>query len=382
MTYPEGGLLHDGHMSVTRAKGRPRGIPGEMMWFGVLGLLQAGDGAGGVHPVAGARQRVLLGALLVRANRVVPAAELAEIVWDGVPPAGAAALRTQVMRLRRALGADAAARITARGPGYVITLGAEELDVTLFEALHQEAGAAMRAGRWSEAVSVLDRALALWRGAVLLDVGSQVLRDECGEHLEQLRVQAMEWRVDAGMRLGRHDQLVLELRDLVRQYPLREHLHAQLMLALHRCGRQAEALEAYQSARRVLREELGTEPGTALQAMHQRMLVADPALATPELTPLGWGGLGLVVPRQLPYPVAHFAGRAAELAALTGLLEREGGQPSGVAVISAIAGTAGVGKTALAVYWAHQVAERFPMGSYTRTCVATTRQGNRLCRPM
>ncbi|HXS61907.1 MAG TPA: BTAD domain-containing putative transcriptional regulator [Streptosporangiaceae bacterium] len=155
----------------------------------MLGLLQIDDEAGGARPVAGDRQRVLLAALLVRANRVVPADELAEIVWDGAPPAGATALRTQVMRLRRALGPDAAGRIAARRPGYVITLSADEFDVTLFEALHQDAAAAMRAGRWRDAVSALDRALALWRGAALLDVDSQVLRDECCDYLEQLRVQ-------------------------------------------------------------------------------------------------------------------------------------------------------------------------------------------------
>jgi tetratricopeptide (TPR) repeat protein/DNA-binding SARP family transcriptional activator len=332
------------------------------MRFGLLGPLLVDDGTGGEPPVAGARQRMLLAALLVHANRVVPAERLADIVWDGAPPAGAAALRTQVMRLRRVLGSEAAARVITRTPGYMITLGIEELDITLFETLYRDAGAAVRAGRWSETVSVLDRALALWRGAVLLDVESQVLRDECGEHLEQLRVQAKEWRVDAGMRLGRHDQLVLELRDLVRQYPLREHLHAQLMLALYRSGQQAEALEAYQSARGVLREELGTEPGTALQALHQRMLTADPALAAPEPVPTVLSGPGLVVPRQLPASVRNFTGRSDELGTLTRLLSQSDAKFPGTVVISAIGGTAGVGKTALAVHWAHQVADRFPDG--------------------
>jgi tetratricopeptide (TPR) repeat protein len=332
------------------------------MRFGLLGLLQVDDGAGSVRPVAGTRQRVLLAALLVRVNRVVPAEELAEFVWGGTPPAAAAALRNQVMRLRRALGVDVAARITARDPGYVITLSPEELDVTLFEALHREAGSAVQAGRWREAMSVLDQALALWRGAALLDVKSQVLRDECGERLEQLRVQAMEWQVDAGMRLGRHEQLVLQLRDLVRQYPLREHLHGQLMLALHRCGRRAEALEAYQCACGVLSEELGTEPGTELQALHQRMLTADPTLAVPEPAPPASRWPELEVPRQLPGVVAHFAGRAAELQALTALLDQAGEPAPGMVVISAIGGTAGVGKTALAVQWAHQVSRRFPDG--------------------
>lgn len=191
------------------------------MRFGVLGLLQVHDGAGNTRPVAGARQRILLAALLVRANRVMPAAELAEIVWNGAPPAGAAALRTQVMRLRRALNDKAGSRIVTRDPGYMATLTAEELDATLFEGLHQDAGASVRAGRWREAVKTLSQALELWRGPALLDVDSQVLREEWADRLEQLRVQAVEWRADAEMHLGRHEQLVPQLRDLARQYPLK-----------------------------------------------------------------------------------------------------------------------------------------------------------------
>jgi DNA-binding SARP family transcriptional activator len=332
------------------------------MRFGVLGLLQVHDGAGNARPVAGARQRILLAALLVRANRVVPVAELAETVWNGAPPAGAAALRTQVMRLRRALGDKAGSRIVTRDPGYMATLTAEDLDATLFEGLHHDAGASVRAGRWREAVKTLSQALELWRGAALLDVDSQVLREEWADRLEQLRMQAVEWRVDAEMHLGRHEQLVPQLRDLARQYPLREPIHAQLMLAFYRCGRQAEALEAYEQARGVLIEELGTEPGTVLQRLHQRILTADPALAVPEPAVSVSHDPGLLMPRQLPGAVAHFAGRAAELAALTGLLDQVGERTPGMAVISAIGGTAGVGKTALAVHWAHQVAGRFPDG--------------------
>jgi DNA-binding SARP family transcriptional activator/Tfp pilus assembly protein PilF len=331
------------------------------MRFGLLGLLQAQDGAGNVLPVAGARQRLLLAALLVRANRVVPARELAEIVWDGVPPASAAALRTQVMRLRRALGPDAAARIITRDPGYVIALSVEELDVTAFEALHQQAGTVMRAGRWDEAVRVLALALELWRGAALLDVESQVLRAECGERLEQLRVQAIEWQVEAGMHMGRHEQLVPQLQDLVRQHPLREHNHAQLMVALYRCGRQAEALTVYQRARDVLVTELGVEPGPSLQDLHQRILSADPALAVTESARPPEAEPQRVTPQELPSAVPGFTGRSAELMALGGLLDRSGQAP-GAVVISAIGGTAGVGKTALAVHWAHNVVDRFPDG--------------------
>jgi DNA-binding SARP family transcriptional activator len=132
---------------------------GGAMRFGVLGPLLVEDGTGDARPVAGARQRTWLGALLVRANRTVPNGELAEIVWDGAPPAGAAALRTQVMRLRRSLGGEPAARIVTRGLGYAITLDVEELDATLFEVLYRDAGAAVRAERWREAADVTGRAL-------------------------------------------------------------------------------------------------------------------------------------------------------------------------------------------------------------------------------
>jgi DNA-binding SARP family transcriptional activator len=131
------------------------------MRFGVLGPLLVEDGPGGARTVAGARQRVLLAALLVRANHVVPAEGLAEIVWDGAPPPGAAALRTQVMRLRRGLGGEVAARVVTRDPGYVITLGEQELDITQFEALYREAGTAVRAGRWRDTVRAVSGALAL-----------------------------------------------------------------------------------------------------------------------------------------------------------------------------------------------------------------------------
>jgi tetratricopeptide (TPR) repeat protein len=164
------------------------------------------------------------------------------------------------------------------------------------------------------------------------------------------------------MHMGRHEQLVPQLRDLARQHPLREHNHAQLMLALYRCGRQAEALAAYQRARDVLVTELGVEPGPGLRDLHQRILSADPALAVTgparpaEAEPLR------VTPQELPSAVPGFTGRSAELKALTGLLDRSGPQAPGAVVISAIGGTAGVGKTALAVHWAHNVADRFPDG--------------------
>jgi tetratricopeptide (TPR) repeat protein/DNA-binding SARP family transcriptional activator len=309
------------------------------------------------------RQRVLLAALLVRAGEVVPADTLAEVVWDGAPPGAAeVTLRSHVSRLRRVLGPTAGARVVTRYPGYLVQAGDDEVDLLRFRCLTREGGAASRAGEWGRAWEVLGEGLGLWRGEPLADVPSEVLRRDEVPGLEQLRLQAVEWQMDAGLRLGRHAELVAELQSLVVQEPLRERFHGQLMLALVRCGRRAEALEAYQRARDVLVGELGTEPGAALRELHQRILTADPALAVPDSAAQTGGHAGAVVPRELPAPVAGFVGRGGELAALSGLLDRaaEGTPPT--VVISAIGGTAGVGKTALAVQWAHQAANRFPDG--------------------
>ncbi len=339
------------------------------MWFGILGPLLVRDGDA-VADVPAARQRVLLAALLVHAGRAVPADALAEVVWDGAPSAGAAVtLRSHVSRLRRALGPGAGARVVTRYPGYLVEAGQEEVDLLRFACLCREGGAAMRAGAWARAHEMLGEALGLWRGAALADIPSQLLHRDEAPRLEQLRLQALEWRTDAGLHLGGHAELVPELQSLVARHPLRERFHAQLMLALYRCGRQAQALAAYQHARRVLVEELGADPGTELRELHKQILAADPALAIPEPGTSACGGAVPTVPRELPAGVPHFTGRADELTALTGLLDRPGGEMPGTVVISAIGGSAGVGKTALAVHWAHQVAEHFHDGQlYVNLC--------------
>ena len=332
------------------------------MWFGVLGPLLVRDGES-VIGVPAARQRVLLAALLLRPSAVVPADALADMMWDGVPPAGAeTTLRSHVMRLRRALGPGAGARVVTRYPGYLIEASDGEVDLLRFRQLCREGGAAARAGEWAWAWEVLTEALELWRGEPLADVPSDRLRRDEVPGLEELRLQALEWRMDAGLQKGFHAELATELRSLTVRHPLRERFHGQLMLTLVRCGRQAEALEAYQRAREVVVDELGAEPGTGLRDLHQQILTGDPALAAPSPAPVAAGGSGTVTPRELPAPVSHFAGRADELAALTGLLGQSGEQTPGTIVISAIGGTAGVGKTALAVQWAHHVADRFPDG--------------------
>jgi DNA-binding SARP family transcriptional activator len=247
------------------------------MWFGLLGSLCVRDGDVMVPVVAG-KQRAVLAVLLVRAGQVVSAGELAETVWDGVPPASAQpTLRNYVKRLRRLLG-SAGSRIVTWAPGYRIDAGDDEIDIRRFARLCREGAAATRSGRWQRADATLGEALSLWRGAPLGDVPSEALRQEQVPVLEALRLQAVEWRADAGLALGRHAELAPDLQALCAAHPLRERLWAQLMLALYRCGRQAEALGVYQQARRALVGELGVEPGHGLQDIHRRILGADPAL--------------------------------------------------------------------------------------------------------
>jgi DNA-binding SARP family transcriptional activator/tetratricopeptide (TPR) repeat protein len=339
------------------------------MQFGVLGPLQviAGD-ADEPGTISAARLRALLAALLWRANQPVPTDELAELVWDGAPPKGAReAARALVMRLRRQLDERAAARIVTRPPGYVIEISHDELDASRFEALTHEAGAAVRAGRWAQAAQAAAQALGLWRGAPLTDIPSQLLRDQWVPRLDQMLVQALDWHIEAGLHEGRHEQLIPELRDLTARFPLREGFHGQLMLALYRCGRQAEALAAYQQARDVLVTELGVEPGHALHALHQQILTGDPALSSgdpgPEVTvrpaPTAATGPAVDMRFSLPSDSAAFTGRQAQLDRITATV-LDGARAGGVVAIHAIGGMPGVGKTALAVHAAHLLRKEFP----------------------
>jgi DNA-binding SARP family transcriptional activator/tetratricopeptide (TPR) repeat protein len=330
------------------------------MQFGVLGPLQVTTREPDQRGTLSApRLRALLAALLWRANKPVPADELAELVWDGAPPRGAReATRALVMRLRRQLGEPAAARLVTRPPGYVIEVSGDELDASRFEALIQEAGAAARAGEWARTARTADQALELWRGTPLADIPSQLLRDQWVPQLDQLHDQALDWHIEAGLHESRHEQLIPELRDLTARHPLRERFHGQLMLALYRCGRQAEALGAYQHARDVLIAELGVEPGPPLASLHQRILAGDPGLSSlpdPDPDPERAGEIRF----SLPPDGAAFTGRQAELDLIMATAV-EGARSGGVVTIHAIGGMPGVGKTALAVHAAHLLRDQFP----------------------
>src|SRR5215471_2848472 len=222
------------------------------MEFCLLGPLVVRREAAEV-PIAAARQRVLLAALLLRANQVVPLGELTGALWDDEPPASArATVRNYVKRLRRALGDVDRLRIATRGDGYLIAVAAGELDLARFEALRGQAAQCARAGRWAEASAALHEALALWRGEPLADVPSEVLARREGPRLAELRLQAAEDQIEADLHLGRDAEVIAGLRQLVGAEPLRERLHELLMLALYRAGRQADALAAYRRAPAIL----------------------------------------------------------------------------------------------------------------------------------
>ncbi len=328
--------------------------------------------AGASVPVPPGKQRALLAALLLNANQMVSQSELAEVLWaNDLPPSARASLQNYVKRLRMALQPTGDARIQTLPGGYLIRADADELDVSRFEALQDSARQAAHDGAWDRAAEQLRAGLSLWRGDALADVPSELLALRESPRLTEMRLQAVGARIEADLQLGQHRAVVAELRKLTFAHPLRERLHGLLMLALYRDGQQAEALAAYQRARRVLIEELGAEPGHELIGLERQILAADPALACPapavtrsaaghaQSVPAQQASVGL--PRQLPAPVRHFSGRGAELAALTSMLDDADGGGQTVAII-ALSGTAGVGKTALAVQWAHQVADRFPDG--------------------
>jgi DNA-binding SARP family transcriptional activator/Tfp pilus assembly protein PilF len=330
--------------------------------FCLLGPLLVRQG-GMVVAVPSGKQRALLAALLLNANRVVPLEELVDALWGPGPPVSARkTAQNYVKRLRRSLGVNGRSLISTQLGGYLIRLDPRDLDVARFESLLGAARLAARDGSWDRAADRAHAALSLWRGEPLADVPSERLALREIPRLAEMRLQAIEARIDADLHLGRHADVIADLRQLASIHPLRERLHALLMLALYRNGQRAGALAAYQDARRLLIDELGTEPVAELRELHQLILLGDPAPAVPEHGRLAPSSPEPVVPRQLPAQVRYFVGRARELKALTKLLSHSGGQSPAPVVISAIGGAAGVGKTALAVHWAHQVAERFPDG--------------------
>ncbi|HEU4421260.1 MAG TPA: BTAD domain-containing putative transcriptional regulator [Pilimelia sp.] len=349
------------------------------MRFGILGPVEVWDGDRRVT-VGGPQRRALLAVLLLNANRVVSVDRLVEYLWADHPPRAARKLlQGCVAGLRRTLqpddGDEAATQpLITRPPGYLLRVRPGELDVDRFEEMAAAAVPSVRhasAAALREASELLCAALSLWRGPPLADLAVEACRAEVAQ-LEERRLAVLEKRVEVDLRLGRHDRLVGELRALVAAYPLRERPWSQLMVALHRAGRQGDALAAYRELRQTLVDQLGVEPNdTSRRIQHAILSGGDPLecylgmLGPPVTGPEGGEereplDADQPVPRELPADVYGFTGRSDELAQLDKLLT-ESRQASPV-VISAVSGTAGVGKTALAVHWAYLVADRFPDG--------------------
>lgn len=338
--------------------------------FRLLGTIEACvDGL--PADVGHTRQRCVLAALLVDANRTVPVDQLVDRVWGD-----RASLRTKgtlygyLSRLRRALAAAGDVRIVRQTGGYVLEADPETVDLHRFRALLVRA----RAEDDEQATALMKQALGLWRGEPFATVDSTWFRD-LGQILERERFSAELDSNDIALRSGRQAELLPGLVARTEEHPLDERLAAQLMLALYREGRSADALTHYRGTRRILTDQLGIDPGAPLLQLHQRILTGDPALAVAKSAPASASGSTpksvapterpagppVLTPRQLPSSPRWFTGREHQLAELTKALDLPG-EVGGAMTISAIGGSGGIGKTWLAVHWAHENLDRFPDG--------------------
>jgi DNA-binding SARP family transcriptional activator len=337
--------------------------------FGVLGPLRVWRGES-VVDLGPLQQRVVLAVLLLQGGRPIARQQMISAVWGEEPPAHAVNLvQRHVSGLRRALGhgrpgGAESFRLVWTDAGYLLALPDGALDLEVFESELRRARAARAAGDLEQAAGALQSALGLWRGPFCDGLSSPYL-DAQRDRLAETRIGVAEERIELDLALGSHTDVIAELRELLAANPLRERLHGLLMLALYRAGRQADALAAFRDARRQLHDELGVEPAALLQQLHQQILAADPQLAAAaRATPIGGAPQPAhrrLVPAQLPHGSADFTNRDTEIDWLNALLP--GGDTGAEGpLIAAIAGTAGVGKSALAVHWAHQVRDRFPDG--------------------
>ena len=319
----------------------------------LLGTVEAS--AGDTILMLGPRQqRFLLAVLALEVNRPVPVDRLVDLMWPAAPPRTAGhAIQVYVSGLRAAFARHAGVEIHTEGPSYRLVADPMRIDVHRFRSV---LNAAAEADRDDARIALLDEALQLWAGPPLHGVASAEIGDRLGAGLIEARLGAVEDRIDARLRLGRHRELIDELTGLVAAEPHRERLVAQLMLALYRSGRPADALGVARAARQLLAEHLGLDPGQPLQSLELAIMRQDPALLWSEPVRAATAA-AVSVPAQLPAPAAGFAGREDKLAELDSLVPLAGG-----AAIVLIGGAAGVGKTALAVQWSHRRRDRFPDG--------------------
>ncbi|MET7904490.1 BTAD domain-containing putative transcriptional regulator [Streptomyces sp. NPDC005355] len=350
------------------------------MRYRVLGALELWDGDRWTS-LAPAKWRTLLGVLLCHANRTVTTERLLDELWGGeqTPQSAAKLVQTYVSRLRQSLGDDSGQILIThkqgyKAHGYRLAVETAEFDAHRFEQLVEEGRRGLDREAPEAAAERLREGLAMWRGDPFADVPTTPSVAAETTRLEECRLQALDARIEADLRCGRHAAVLGELEALTAEHPFREGLRGRLMLALYRSGRQADALAAYRDLHRVLDEELGVEPIPPLRQLQQRILSADASLLAPpnpgadRPAPAAAPRPATRGPRQLPPASPAFTGRHGEVAVIEALMEADadveaetsaGGRP---VVIAAIDGTGGVGKSTLAIHAAHHLADRFPDG--------------------
>ncbi|MET7699938.1 BTAD domain-containing putative transcriptional regulator [Streptomyces sp. NPDC005485] len=332
---------------------------GEQLRFNILGPIE-GWSNGARLRLGGVIQERVLATLLLEPGKVLPVSRLVEAAWDDDPPATAShQVRKAVADLRRRIP-DGSEVLQTEGPGYRVVIEESQNDLSEFGLLVRAAKAAVAENRFTEAVESLRGALALWRGPVLSGVGGPVI-DAAATSIEERRLTASEQMLELRLALGEAVEVIPDLRELVGRHPLRETLRGQLMIALYRAGRQAEALEEYGKVRELLVEELGVDPGPQLTRLYEGILRESPELAGPPVAAPAPPPAPLPAepPCTLPYDLADFTGRDRELGELLRCAtERSEQGPR----IVAIDGMGGSGKTSLAVRAAHRLADEYPDG--------------------
>jgi predicted ATPase/DNA-binding SARP family transcriptional activator len=320
------------------------------MRISLLGELEVRDDDGRDVAVAGAKQRALLVVLALHAGRPVPADQLVEALWgEDPPPAVRNGLQGLVSKLRRSLRTTTL--VAMRGGGYALDLPVDAVDMHRFEAVVADGRAAAAVDDLAGAIALLSEAEAMWRGDALAEFTYEEFASTTIARLTELRLAAVEERIDAQLRSGRHHGTVGELEPLVAAHPLRERLRGLLMTAMYRAGRQADALRLYQEGRSVLAEELGLEPGPELRQLEAAILAQDPSLAGPAEPPsTGWSTRRSVIPE----PLAPLFGRDAEVGEVTRMLRERR--------FITLVGPGGVGKTRLALEVARRASEHLAHG--------------------
>lgn len=333
--------------------------------FAVLGPFEVNNGVAVITPTA-PKLRELLALLAIRSNQLIPTSSLIEELWGERPPVSAlTTLQTYIYQLRKILsaayGPEAGVEmLITKHHGYYMQISANDVDANVFAATSAKGRRALEDGEDERAGRLLADALALWRGPVLCDVLTGSVLGAQATRLQEAQLRTLELRIEADLRLGKHHELISELKMLIADHPLNEGMHAKLMLSLYRAERRIEAIDVYRRLRKSLVSELALEPSAALRRLHQRMLSGDPSL---DYRPSGQARLRAVPapPAQLPPAVGDFVGRTEEIRCLSRALEGSGRPAMPIALIC---GPPGSGKTELAVQVGHRLRSRFPGGQF------------------